>query len=164
MNPGDCLKPDALRGQAAWIESDQEKLLEPGLERTPKEEQLRTIFEHSNDAIFLIDLEADKILDANPKACSFLGYSKKELLAGRASMLHPHEMKEAERFARRVATTGGGWTNELSCMAKNGDRVSGEISVSLVQCQDRNCVVWIIRDVSDQQRLEEENEHLRREL
>ena len=152
-----------LRKHAARLESDQE-ILWRDLELTPREEQLRSIFEHSNDAIFLIDLEADKILDANPKACSFLGYSKKELLAGRASMLHPHEIKKAQKFAKRVVKTGGGWTDELNCVAKNGDLVSAEISASLVQYRDRNCVVSIIRDVSDRERLEEENEHLRREL
>ncbi len=154
----------ALRKHAARLEDNQEKLLERDLELTPKEEQLRIIFEHSNDVIFLIDLEADKILDANPRAASLLGYSKKELLTGQASMLHPHEMKKAKRLAKRVVKTGGGWTNQLSCMAKNGDLVSAEISASLVQYQDRNCMVWIIRDVSNQERLEEENEHLRREM
>ena len=153
----------ALRKHAARLESDQEMLWRD-LELTPREEQLQTIFEQSNDAIFLIDLEADKILEANPKACSFLGYSKKELLAGQASMLHPHEIKEAQEFAKRVLKTGGGWTNELNCIAKNGDVVSAEISASLVQYQNRTCVVSIIRDVSDRDRLEEENEHLRREL
>ena len=73
-------------------------------------------------------------------------------------------MKKAEQFAKRVEKTGGGWTNQLSCMAKNGDLVSAEISASLVQYQDRDCLVSIIRDVSDRERLEQANEHLRREL
>ena len=79
-------------------------------------------------------------------------------------MLHPNEMKKAQKFARRVSRTGEGWTNELRCMTKNGDLVSAEISASIVRYKDRTCVVSLIRDVSDRERLEEENDYLRREL
>ena len=49
-------------------------------------------------------------------------------------------------------------------MTKGGDYVSAEISASLVRYQDRQCMVSIIRDVSDRHRLEEENTYLLGEL
>ncbi len=42
--------------------------------------RLRTIFQNANDAIFLIDITQDKILDANNRALQLLGYSKEEIL------------------------------------------------------------------------------------
>ena len=153
-----------LRNRVEWLEADQQNLLAGDQTLSERGEQLRIIFEHSNDAILLVDLEEDRILDSNPKASSLLGYTREELQAGKASMLHPNEVKKAQRFARRVSKTGEGWTNELRCTTKNGDLVSAEISASIVRYQDRTCVVSLIRDVSDRERLQEENEYLRREL
>ena len=153
-----------LRNRVEWLEADQQNLLAGDQTLSGRGEQLRIIFEHSNDAILLVDLEKDRILDSNPKASSLLGYTREELRAGKASMLHPNEVKKAQRFARRVSKTGEGWTNELRCTTKNGDLVSAEISASIVRYQDRTCVVSLIRDVSDRERLQEENEYLRREL
>ena len=45
------------------------------------EERFRKIFDHSNDAIFVIDPAQDQILDANSTACDMLGYTRDELLS-----------------------------------------------------------------------------------
>src|SRR5919197_4961093 len=39
------------------------------------------IFEYSNDAIFIIDLTQDRILEADPRACAMLGYTYEGLLS-----------------------------------------------------------------------------------
>ena len=75
----------------------------------------RQIFDHSNDAIFLIDPERDAILDANPRACGKLGYYKEELLSTPVSAIHPNEMPKLHEFAHSVFQQDQGWTNELSC-------------------------------------------------
>src|SRR3990167_6555153 len=92
------------------------------------EGRFRTIFEHSNDAIFLLDPEGDAILDVNPRACRMLGYSRVELLALRVSDVHPSEMREFAAFARTVLDTGSGWTNELSCLTRGGATLPAEMS------------------------------------
>ena len=65
-------------------------------------ERFRKIFEHSNDAIFIIDPERDAILDANDRAASMLGYSRGELLTLVISAVHPHEMPRFLSFTRSV--------------------------------------------------------------
>jgi len=45
------------------------------------EQRFQKIFEHSNDAIFLVDPLQDEILDVNPKACTMLDYAREELLS-----------------------------------------------------------------------------------
>ena len=52
------------------------------------EERFRKIFSHSNDAIFVIDSNADRILQANSKAASMLGYTQEELLEIPVSTIH----------------------------------------------------------------------------
>lgn len=54
------------------------------------EERFRKIFHHSNDAIFVMDPIEDSIIDANPRACEMLGYSRDDLLTTvTVSDIHP---------------------------------------------------------------------------
>lgn len=66
---GDSLRElTVLRARVAALEQAQAaRKREEGAGREI-EERYRKIFEHSNDAILVIDPEADRILDVNPKA------------------------------------------------------------------------------------------------
>ena len=86
-------------------------------------ELYRRIFERANDAIFLIDVERDAILDVNDKACRLLEYSREELLVLPISATHPDDIAGMREFVRSVLDQGSGWTNELTCETKFGRRV-----------------------------------------
>ncbi|OGL14959.1 MAG: hypothetical protein A3F92_01035 [Candidatus Rokubacteria bacterium RIFCSPLOWO2_12_FULL_71_22] len=128
------------------------------------EGRFRTIFEHSNDAIFLLDPEGDAILDVNPRACRMLGYSRVELLALRVSDVHPSEMREFAAFARTVLDTGSGWTNELSCLTRGGATLPAEMSASVIEIDGRPCVIAMVRDISERRRAEAELQRYRETL
>ncbi|MCB1821606.1 MAG: PAS domain S-box protein, partial [Candidatus Competibacteraceae bacterium] len=89
-------------------------------------ERYRQIFTYSNDAIFVIDPAQDQIIEANPRACAMLGYSREELLTTPISGVHPNEMSRMLAFAMTVLNDGHGWTNELSCLTKNGQFLPAE--------------------------------------
>ncbi|MBK1620949.1 hypothetical protein CKO42_21490 [Lamprobacter modestohalophilus] len=117
---------------------------------------LRQIFDHANDAILLIDPERDRILEANTQASRMLGYDPAELTRDvRISSVHPHEMERLRQFAQDVKTRGQGWTDELSCMRKDGLQLPSEISASVVQVDGRDCIVAMVRDVSARKAAEE---------
>jgi formate hydrogenlyase transcriptional activator len=120
------------------------------------EERFRKIFEHSNDAIFLVDPDRDAILDANASACQFLGYTREELLSVRPSLVHSHEIERMREFTRSVLSVGSGWTAELSCRAKSGEIVPAEISASVVEIGGAPRLLAMIRDVRERHRLQEE--------
>ena len=105
------------------------------------EARFRSIFEHSNDAIFLMDPGSDAILDANPQAERMLGYSRKSLLQTPVSAIHPDEMPELTRFADSVLRDGHGWTNELTCTTRSGDSLPAEISAAAIQVEGRACLL-----------------------
>ncbi|MBI3079592.1 MAG: sigma 54-interacting transcriptional regulator, partial [Deltaproteobacteria bacterium] len=118
------------------------------------EERSRKIFEHSNDAIFVVDPERDEILDVNPVACRMLGYSRGELLSLPISEVHPDEMPELLAFARSVYERGSGWTDELTCLTKSGSRLPAEISASVIEIEGRICLIVMARDISARKRAE----------
>ncbi len=116
--------------------------------------RFRQVFEHSNDAIFIMDPERDEILDCNSKACRLLGYSRYELLTTPVSAIHPKEMPELLAFARSVREQGRGWTDELTCLTKAGDAVPAEISASVFDMHSRTCMIACVRDITDRKRTE----------
>lgn len=119
------------------------------------EARLRGIFEHSNDAIFVIDPAADRILEANARAAQMLGYSVTELAEIGISAIHPKEMPQLRAFADSVFMRGKGWTDELSCTTKQGQALPAEISASVAPFGGRDCIVAVIRDISERKRAQE---------
>lgn len=119
------------------------------------EERFSKIFNLSNDAGFVLDPAADTIVDANQRAAALLGYGHRELLTLPISAIHPDEMPRLTRFTNAVFEQGGGWTDELSCVTKAGERISAEISASAVEIGgERRIVAWV-RDISDRKKAEE---------
>ncbi len=70
------------------------------------EESYRTIFEATEDAIFVHDWESGAIVDVNPKACEHYGYSRDEMrrmgVADLTSNVHPFTEEEARRHLERA--------------------------------------------------------------
>ncbi|MFQ5675217.1 MAG: sigma 54-interacting transcriptional regulator [bacterium] len=118
------------------------------------EARFRKIFDYSNDAIFIMDPEGDKIIDANQKACEMLEYSHDELLLKSTSAIHPHEVNALIAFSRSVLKKGHGWTSELSCMTKSGLTLPSEISASTIEINGLTCVIAMIRDITARKKAE----------
>ncbi len=117
--------------------------------------RLRSIFEYSNDAIFVIDPKRDRILEANPRAAAMLGYSREELLESvRISSIHPDEMDQLRAFGEQVLKQGHGWTNELTCLTKSGDKLPSEISASVIPFEGEDCIISLVRDVTERKAAE----------
>jgi PAS domain S-box-containing protein len=113
-------------------------------------DRFEAIFEHSNDAIFLLDPAHDRIEDANPRAEELLGYSPEELRSSVAiSDVHPDHIEEFTAFLGRVREEGAGWTDEFSCVTKSGDRREVIISATAVEHDDNQYLVANVRDIEE---------------
>ncbi len=154
----------ALRNRLLELESAlaEHKRSEQALRKT--EERFHKIFDHSNDAIFLVDPLQDEILDVNPKACTMLDYAREELLSVPMSIIHPHEMARLKDFAQSVLEQGNGWTDELTCLTRRGVTLSAEISASMIDIEGRACMIAMVRDVSERNRLAKQNDYLNDEI
>ena len=139
------------KAEIAWRVTERKHAAE---EARVIEERFHRIFESSNDGIFVLDPSGDKILDANPKACSMLGYSREELLSMKVSAIHPDEMPQLMAFAQSVYEQGSGWTDELTCMTKTGEALPAEISASMVDIQGLLCMIATVRDISERKETE----------
>ena len=132
------------------VRSHAEQVLREGAER------FRSIFDFSNDMIFLIDLERDEIFDANPNAAERLGYSREELLAMSVSAVCHDQMSRLDALARAVQEDGYAHTNGITCSTSSGQVLSTEISATAFDLGGRRSMITIVRDVTDRKRTEED--------
>ncbi len=76
----------------------ERKRAEEALRRS--ERRFKQLFEHSVDALFVIDDETREIIDCNQEACRSLGYSREELLALRLDDFVREILSEEEKRQR----------------------------------------------------------------
>jgi sigma-B regulation protein RsbU (phosphoserine phosphatase) len=131
-------------------------------------ETFRAIFDRSNDGIFIIDPEDDRIVDVNARAAEMLGYSVDELLRTPISAVHPYDMRKLRNFSCGALHNGPGWTGELACVARSGDVIPAEVSASIMELPRGRYVVALLRDIRERKVAEEElrraNERMRADL
>ena len=128
------------------------------------EERFRKIFSHSNDAIFVIDMKDNKILEANSRAASMLEYTEEELVSMSVFTIHPKEGPELLEFFQSVSQRGYGWTDKLSCLTKTGRCLVAEISSSVIDVGGKDCMISLVRDMTERKQREEQLARVAQEL
>lgn len=119
-------------------------------------ERFHQVFEHSNDAIVVINPSQEAILDANAQACQLLGYMHAELLQLPLTALHRVEdIPAVQAFVQATLDRGQGWTDELVCLTKTGGHVACEISAAALALDDTRCIISSIRDITERVQAEE---------
>jgi PAS domain S-box-containing protein len=85
-----------------------------------------------------------------------LGYSREELLESvQVSSIHPDEMEQLKAFGEQVLEQGHGWTNELTCLTKSGNKLPAEISSSVIPFEGEDCIISLVRDVTERKAAED---------
>jgi PAS domain S-box-containing protein len=124
------------------------------------EKRFRHLFESANDAIYLIDLVSNRIVDCNKKALEIGGYTRAEMTRMQKSDLYPPEertrLDERDRRVAQEESLPVGRSHYYQ--HKDGSRIPVEISSSLVETDGQKLLMNIVRDVSRRKALEEEKE------
>jgi PAS domain S-box-containing protein len=115
--------------------------------------QYRTLFEMSNDGIFVLDMEGH-FLDANATAYQRLGYTKDELLS-----LYIHDLDDpafAQRVPDRMKTVDeqGSLIFESAHLRKDGSSMPVEVSSRILEYNGQKAYLSIIRDITERKEAE----------
>ena len=116
-------------------------------------DRLELIFENVNDGILLVDLDAEKIRNANKRACEMLRYSREELLNRSPYDIHPHDSERFDDIATALQADGGLMTEELSCRRRDGTRMPAAISASRLTADGSDILLVTLRDTTRQSQL-----------
>ena len=108
------------------------------------------VFEHCAEAITLLDPFADRFGDLNIAACKLLGYPRQELLELPVSKLFGHQLADLIVFTQAVMDKGRGWTDDLSCNCKSGERIELDISATVLQIKGSPQLILVLREASAQ--------------
>ncbi len=131
------------------------------LEEQDKNEliRLRSFIENNSAVILFIEPETGKILDANPAAFDFYGYTKDELIgmsSNDINMLGEEKIKEL----RRGVTEKAQKYHTLPHKLKNGEIRIVDVHSSPINFNSKQFLLSIIFDVTDKEEAMKEIKHL----
>lgn len=116
---------------------------------------LRTLIDHSSDAVIVVDPETLRLLDVNETACRELGYAREELLSLRVSDIDPTVDKSCREETAPKLLAGEAVLRETVHRRKDGSVFPAETSLKQVLL-DRSYVIAITRDISERKKAERE--------
>ncbi len=130
------------------------------------EGKYRLLFEHANDAIYLIDPETTKILDCNKKASQMDGYSIDELKKMEITDLHPkseHQIvsEKLKEVSHKNSALG---ISNMHHIDKNGRYVPIEINSAMIKIKGRMLNMSIVRDITEREKTEKKLKKTMEEL
>ncbi len=135
-------------------------------QQTAEKMQLfRSLIDRSNDCIFVIEPQWGHFIDANDKACSSLGYSRKELLTTTIKNIDKSISDEIawQQFVKEIKTKGDlivqGWYSR-----KDDTKFFAETSLKFIRHGKEDYLIAVTRDITERKRAEESlcetNRHL----
>jgi PAS domain S-box-containing protein len=124
-------------------------------ELVESEERYRSLFEYASDAIFLIDTENVKFVDANLNAQKMLGYSRDEILHMElANLTVSQDISQMEElFETTLADSQSLFETVL--VGRDRTQIPVEISSRIFELGDKQYVLSFVRDISERYRAEE---------
>nr|WP_321497918.1 PAS domain S-box protein [uncultured Methanolobus sp.] len=118
------------------------------------EEKYRSLFEQSNDAIFLNRTDGT-IIDVNEKACEMFGYTKEELKKMNVVDLHsPTHINTGKRGIEDFRKTGVA-SLYTQYQKADGETFDAEVNAKIIEGEE-DLAQGIIRDISERKKAEEE--------
>lgn len=111
------------------------------------EKKYRDLFENSNDAIVIHNLDGD-ILDVNRTSIEEFGYSRKEFRKMSIDSIHPPELKyHAEKGPKEVMRKGYA-RFQTECVRKDGSVFNADINARIVD-EKKGIIQGEIRDITE---------------
>lgn len=138
----------------SFMDINERKLIERELKN--REEQYRLLFEMESDAIFLIDNETGKIIDANLAAQALYGFSREEMLS-----LRNVDLSAEPEQTRQATTKAGDEAQALIRIAlrqhrrRDGSALPVEITARSFTMHGRSVHIAAIRDITERVKTQE---------
>jgi PAS domain S-box-containing protein len=128
------------------------------------EERLRAIMEQSPEAIFLVDVETGRILEANSAFQDLLGYSSEEIVGLPVFDLVSADREIMDRRFQDTIQAGRVTSDERQYRTKDGSLIDVWVSRKAVSYAGKKVMCVILHDLTERKQAEAEREKLIQEL
>jgi PAS domain S-box-containing protein len=165
----DPANPDLLRlyGSARDITAAREN----ALALQAAESAYRTIFNATNDGIFILDPASGIIIDCNKQSMQIFARPREELIGATPVQLSPADSPdfgpEQARQLMLAAQEGKPQIFEWLCARPDGSTFWGEVSLRAIEINGRLRLLALVRDISERKQIDSilrESEHRFRAL
>jgi diguanylate cyclase (GGDEF)-like protein/PAS domain S-box-containing protein len=122
------------------------------------EGRYRSLFDNTNDAIFIVGTDL-KFKEVNQKAADLLGYTREELVGkSMLDVVPPDERDSASRYYAQLEREGTLPLYERKLVRADGSRRLTEVSVTAVTDGQGQTLFYqsVMRDITERKRLEEQ--------
>ena len=119
------------------------------------EERYRSLFQNNHAVMLLIDPETAEIVDANPAACTYYGYTRQELTAMKMTEINTLPMEQV-RDEMRQACSGQKQQFYFKHRLAGGDIREVQIFSGPIQVKGKKLLYSIVHDITERRRLEAE--------
>ncbi|MCX8026441.1 MAG: PAS domain S-box protein [Thermodesulfovibrionales bacterium] len=119
------------------------------------EEIFRSLFQNNHAVMLVIDPSDGSIIDANPAACRYYGWSREQLLTmniANINILSPEEIKQEMQKAKTFKKNYFEFKHRLS----NGDVRDVEVYSGPIRIKERNLLYSIIFDITERKKLQKQ--------
>jgi PAS domain S-box-containing protein len=134
------------------------KIIRDITERKRAEESLqlfRTLVDHSNDSIEVLDAETGRFLDVNETACRRLGYTREEMLSMSLSdIIATGDEEFSVKAMIKEIRKSGSKTIESRNRRKDGSTLPVEVNVQYIEF-NRGYLLAVVRDTTERKRADE---------
>jgi PAS domain S-box-containing protein len=121
----------------------------------------RSLVDHANDAIEVVDPENGRFLDVNQQACITHGYTREEYLALRVQDMNPRVSDRPWAELIGELRKDGSRVVETQHRRKDGTFFPVEINVTYVRLK-RDYMLAVVRDITERKKTEEQVEQAER--
>ena len=122
-----------------------------------KQEQYRSIFEATGDALLLIDLDDGHIVEANPAACRAYGYSYEEFIGlPPSAIIQQDDLPYVMEQVLPTIRAGGTYHARGVGLRKDGTRFHLDVYETAFTYQGKLHMLAVVRDITEQVQAEEQ--------
>lgn len=122
-------------------------------EKDESEKRFSTLFHHSSDEIFLVDLDGN-FLEVNQVAVDSLGYDVNSLKKMNFRDIKTQKYVERVDENIRLILTRGKHTYETEHLSRSGRTLSLEVNSRLIDYQGKKAILSIARDITERRQME----------
>ncbi|WP_207627199.1 sigma 54-interacting transcriptional regulator [Photorhabdus tasmaniensis] len=107
------------------------------------------VFEHSSQALIVLDPHQNRFIDVNISATKLLRYERHEIIQKTVTSIFGHfrQLPYLMAFTEGALAKGWAWNNELYTLDKNGEKIQLDITSISLPYKNKTLLIWSLMDV-----------------